>query len=122
MTSRSPRARSSNSPYSCEHVFVAGPAYAAFRSALASGDLERIRRTARSLPEVRLNDALSICVAWRGEPDLYERAAVRWLGRFCLESKGATLDDVYQVAEALERLPDSPERTATELGRLISRR
>lgn len=103
-------------------MFVFGPAYAAFRSALASGDLERIRRTARGLPEVRLADALSICVACREEPDLYERAAVRWLGRFCLESKGVTLDVVYQVAEALERLPDSPDRTAAELDRLISRR
>jgi hypothetical protein len=47
---------------------------------------------------------------------------MRWLGRFCLESRGATLEDVYQVAEALERLPDRPERTAAELGRLIARR
>lgn len=101
---------------------MSGPAYAAFRSALASGDLDRIKRTARGLPEVRLNDALSICVAYRDEPDLYERAAVRWLGRFCVESKGATLDDVYQVAEALERLPDSPQQTAAELEKLISRR
>lgn len=100
---------------------MSGPGYAAFRRALASGDLDRIRRTARGLPEVRLEDALSICVAYRDEPDLYERAAVRWLGRFCLESKGATLDDVYQVAEALKRLPDSAEQTAAELGRLIAR-
>jgi hypothetical protein len=101
---------------------VSGAAYAAFRSALASGSLDRIRRTARQLPEVRLEDALAICVAYRDEPDLYERAAMRWLGRFCLEARGATLEDVYQVAEALERLPDSPHQTAAELAKLISRR
>ena len=103
-------------------VSAPGPAYAAFRSALNSGNLDRIRRTARQLPAVRLEDALAICVAYRDEPELYERAAIRWIGRFCLEAKGVGIEDVYQVAEALDRLPDHPERTAEELGRLIGRR
>jgi len=99
-----------------------GPAYAAFRSALNSGNLDRIRRTARELPSVRLEDALRICVAYRHDPDLYERAAIRWLGRFCLEARGVGIEDIYQVAEALEQLPDHPERTAEQLDRLIRRR
>jgi hypothetical protein len=61
-------------------------------------------------------------VAYRDEPALYERAAMRWLGRFCLEARGATLEDVYQVAETLERLPDHHEQVAAELGKLIARR
>jgi hypothetical protein len=47
---------------------------------------------------------------------------MRWLGRFCLEAHAATLEGVYQVAEALERLPDHHEQVAAELGKLITRR
>jgi hypothetical protein len=72
--------------------------------------------------EVCLEDALAICVAYRDEPELYERAAMRWLGRFCLEARGATLEDVYQVAEALERLPDHHGQVAAEPAKLIARR
>ena len=36
-----------------------------------------------------LNDVLRICVLLRdAEPAVYERAVVRWLGRFCLERPG----------------------------------
>lgn len=43
---------------------------------------------ARELPRVPLED-LRICLLIRGgDPDRYERAAVRWLGRFALEARG----------------------------------
>lgn len=89
---------------------MSGPPCAAFPSALASSSLDRIRRTARQLPEVRLKDAVAICVAYHQEPDLYERAAMRWLGPFCLEAEEPRSRDVYQVAEALERLPTAQTR------------
>ena len=38
-----------------------------------------------------LDDALRICLVLRGgDPDRYERAAVRWLGRFALEAREAS--------------------------------
>jgi hypothetical protein len=102
-------------------VSAPGPAYARFRSALASGNLDHIRRAAAALPSVSLDDALRICVAYRDEWALYERAAVRWLGRFCLERKNATLEEILQAGEALERLPTSPAEATAELESLLSR-
>jgi hypothetical protein len=43
-----------------------------------------------------------------GDPDRFERAAVRWLGRFALEAKGATMDDLRAAADALDALPQQP--------------
>jgi hypothetical protein len=76
-----------------------GTAYGRFLRALDSGNEVLILSAARQLPRVALNDALRICLVLRdGDPDRYERAAVRWLGRFALEA----LPD--QPAEAMERL------------------
>jgi hypothetical protein len=49
-------------------------------------DLPLIRATPAELPAVNLTDALAILpVIAAQEPDLYERAACRWLGRLALE-------------------------------------
>jgi hypothetical protein len=46
---------------------------------------------ALELPQVALDDALRICLVFRdGDPGRYEKAAVRWLGRFALEARGVT--------------------------------
>jgi hypothetical protein len=94
-----------------EHMFVTsdGSPYARFRRALDSGNELLVIAAARELPHVRLEDALRICLLIRGgDPVRYERAAVRWLGRFALEARGATIDDLRAAADALDALPDRP--------------
>jgi hypothetical protein len=44
-----------------------------------------------------------------GDPERYERAAVRWLGRFALEAPGATIDAIRAAADALDARPDQPD-------------
>jgi hypothetical protein len=53
---------------------------------------------------------------------VYEKAAIRWLGRFALEHPGATLAMLHQAVAAFERLPDDPEAARAELVALIRRK
>ena len=41
-----------------------------------------------------------------GDPEQYERAAVRWMGRFALEARGVTIDALRLAADALDALPE----------------
>jgi len=88
-----------------------GNPYARFRRALTTGNEAIVLAAARELPQIALDDALRICLVLRGgDPDRYERAAVRWLGRFALEARGATIEDLRLAADALDALPDrAPE-------------
>ena len=49
-------------------------------------------------------------------------AAVRWLGRFCLERHRVGLEEIHQAAEALERLPTSTDEAKAELEYLLTPR
>jgi hypothetical protein len=83
-----------------------GSAYSRFRRALDTGNELLVIATARELPQVSLADALRVVLLFRdGEADRYERACVRWLGRFALEARGVTIDAVRAAAEALDVLP-----------------
>ncbi len=100
-------------------VSIKGGAYGRFRRALDSGSLTLIRSAAAELPQISLEDALEICLAVRrSEPETYERAAVRWLGRFCLERRDVTLAAVRVALDALERLPRAPDESVATLRRL----
>src|SRR5213080_1377448 len=93
-----------------------GSAYSRFRRALETGNELLVLTAARELPQVALDDALRICLLLRdGDPDRYERAAVRWLGRFALEARDVTIEDLRLAAEALDALTD---RTAEAMERL----
>ena len=82
-----------------------GSPYTRFRRALATGNLNLIRAAAAELPSVSLGDALAVCVLLRDrEPHRFEQAAVRWLGRLCLERPDLTLADVRAASFALQRL------------------
>src|SRR5437899_6589920 len=86
-----------------------GNAYARFRRALATGSEALVTAAALELPRIALDDALRICLVLRGgDPDRYERAAVRWLGRFALEGLGVTIEDLRTAANALDALPERP--------------
>lgn len=96
------------------------PPYVIFRQALDAGDLARIRALATAMPRINLHDALRICLLMR-EQDGYERAAVRWLGRFALEARSATVEDVQAAAAALEALPDRPDTAMERLALVCTR-
>ncbi|QEC48911.1 hypothetical protein FSW04_15895 [Baekduia soli] len=88
----------------------AGSAYSRFQRALTTGNLTLIRAAAAELPAVRLGDALQVCVLLRDrEPERYERAAVRWIGRFCVE-RAVTLEDVDHARVAFQIMRRDPER------------
>ena len=100
-----------------------GNPYARFRRALATGNEAVVVAAALELPRIALDDALQICLVLRGgDPDRYERAAVRWLGRFALEARRATIDDLRSAADALDALPDRPADAMERLQRLCTAR
>ncbi len=78
----------------CVRMTAKGSSYAWFRRCLARGDLAGVRAAAVELPVVDLTDALRICVLMAQQGDRrFERAAVRWLARLCVERR-PTLDDL----------------------------
>jgi hypothetical protein len=93
-----------------------GSPYQRFRRALATGNPALVTAAALELPRIGLDDALRICLVLRGgDAARYERAAVRWLGRFALEAPQATIGDLREAADALDALPD---RAAEAMERL----
>ena len=95
-----------------------GNPYARFRRALRTGNEALVTAAARELPRIALDDALRICLVLRGgDPERYERAAVRWLGRFALEGRRVSIDDLRLAADALDALPGH----ATEAMELLQR-
>jgi hypothetical protein len=98
-------------------MFVTGSntiPYVIFRQALDSGDLARVRSLAADMPRINLQDALRICLLMR-DHDGYERAAVRWLGRFALEARAVAIEDVQAAAAALDALPERPDSAMERL-------
>jgi hypothetical protein len=96
-----------------------GNPYTRFRRALKTGNETLVTAAARELPRIALDDALRICLVLRGgDPERYERAAVRWLGRFALEARDVTIDDLRLAANALDALPDRAAEAMERLQRL----
>src|SRR5436305_15076445 len=96
-----------------------GSAYVRFKRALEIGNELLMFAATRELPRVALDDALRICLLLRdGDPDRYERAAVRWLGRFALEARGVTIAALRTAAEALDELPETTSEAMERLQRL----
>ena len=96
-----------------------GNPYARFKRALQTGNAALVTAAALELPRIALDDALRICLVLRGgDQARYERAAVRWLGRFALEARNATIDDLRSAADALDALPSHPAEAMERLQRL----
>jgi hypothetical protein len=96
-----------------------GSAYGRFRRALQQGNLQLVRAAAGELPTIRLDDALRVCLLIRDrDPQRYERAALRWIARFAVEARAATLGDVQAAARALAQLPSEPDEAMGQLQRL----
>lgn len=54
------------------------------------------------------------------EPERGERAAVRWLGRYCLERRGVTLAQVREVLDAFAVLVEDRDGAEANLRRLTA--
>jgi hypothetical protein len=100
-----------------------GSPYQRFRRALETGNEGLVTAAALELPRIALDDALRICLVLRGgDPARYDRAAVRWLGRFALEARAVTIDDLRGAAEALDALPQDAVEAMERLQALCLRR
>ena len=100
-------------------VTADGSAYSRFRRALQTGNANLVIAAALELPQIALDDALRICLVFRdGDPERYERAAVRWLGRFALEARGVTIEAIQAAAAALDSLPERTTEAMEQLQRI----
>jgi hypothetical protein len=103
-----------------------GGSYAIFRRALERGSLVGVRSAVANLPgPPPLEDALVICrLLLDQEPDRYERAALRWLGRLLHEQRGMSLRHAELAAACLAAWADPARQEAAtealgELGRAV---
>ena len=79
-----------------------GSAYVRFKRALKIGNELLVLTATQELPRIALDDALRICLVLRhGDPDRYQRAAVRGLGRFALDAHDVPIKDLRLAVEAL---------------------
>ena len=98
---------------------IKGSDYRWLHEALDRGDLPLVKATAAQLPAVDLPTALEIALlVIEHEPHNAERAALRWLGRWALESHGATLAGLLEATVAMTALAQEPERSEAVIRRL----
>lgn len=97
-----------------------GSPYSRFERALATGNVMLISAAAAELPRITLADALRICRAVsERDPATFERAAVRWIGRFCHERRAAGLCEVATATEAFQAMRAYPEEATARLAALL---
>ena len=86
-----------------------GSPYARFRRALETRNLNTIRAAGAELPRVGLDDALEVCLVVRErQPEGFEAAAVRWIGRYCTERPDLSLEIVDPAVAAFRDLQRNP--------------
>jgi hypothetical protein len=105
-------------------VFVStkGHTYARFRRALALRDLDLIRHAAAELPRVPLADAAAVCALLAdAEPGRYDRAACRWLARYCVETPDVTLEAIDEALGALQTMRERPADSLVTLRDFVAR-
>ena len=106
----------------CVPITSDGSPYARFRRALKTRNLNLIRAAAAEQPQVRLEDALEVCLVVRErQPDRFEAAAVRWIGRYCSERRELSLELVDAAVAAFRELQRDPEAGLERLQVLAAR-
>ena len=99
-----------------------GTAYGRFRRALRMGNLAQVRAAAAELPQIGLDDALTVVLLMdEHDDDRYERAAVRWLARLVCERQTVGLADLSLGLTALEALPLNREAAVSVLADICAR-
>ena len=101
-----------------------GSPYGRFRRALDKRNPLGALSAAAELRSVSLTDALELCLLLcEREPARYERAALRWHGRYCREVQGVSLDEAQAVLALLAALRGSRRpAVAVSLAELFDRR
>ncbi len=100
-----------------------GTPYARFQRALATGNLNLVRTAAAELPRIGVAEAAAmLLVILRAEPEQYERAAVRWLGRLCLERTRVDLDGPQPRGRRARRAARAARCGAAAAGRGVQAR
>jgi hypothetical protein len=121
-----PRGAAAKSPVVWEHLFVTsqGSAYGRFRRALDTGNANLALAAAADLEHVELADAFELLLLMlESEPSRFERAALRWHGRYCREVSDVDLAEAQAVLACLAGLRGSrPEPAAHALADLVHRR
>jgi hypothetical protein len=107
-----------------ERMFVTaqGSPLTSLRRALAGGNLLAARTAASELPHVGLDEAAALLVLIaRDDPGKLDSAAVRFLGRACLERSFITLSDVQLLAACLAQLERADDESRTSFAGALRR-
>ena len=99
----------------CEHAFVTsqGTTKGRFQRAIANGNLWAAETAARELGRLPLGSALALtALIAEVAPQRFERAAVRWHGRFVLEVPGLSLAESQLALGAVASLLGGDRSTA----------
>jgi len=92
-----------------------GTAHGRFTRAIANGNLRSAEMAARELGRLALADALALTALLAlQESDRFDRAAVRWHGRFALETRGLSLDESQLALAAVAALHGPAAASAAE--------
>jgi hypothetical protein len=105
-------------------VFVTaqGSPLTRLRRALAGGDLLAARVAAGDLPHVGLDEAAALLVLIaEKDPEKLDAAAVRFLGRACLERSFITLDDAQLLVACLAQLGRADEESRASFAAALLR-
>ena len=82
----------------------AGP-HAQFQRGIRTGSVFLAESAARELGRpLTLSEALRLLLLYRDDPERYDRAAARWIGRYIGNGEGVTLGDVLVASAALAAL------------------
>jgi hypothetical protein len=90
-----------------------GHPYARFRHPLATGNARVADAAARDLHTISLGDALTLTFLYRDDPERYERAAARWIGRLVAERPRLRLSEVELAAAAFREAQHSDRGVST---------
>jgi hypothetical protein len=105
-------------------VFVTaqGSPLTRLRRAIAGGNLLAARGAALELPHVGLDEAAGLLVLIaRQDPERLQAAAVRFLGRACLERSFITLDDAQLLVACLAQLERADDESRATFASALRR-
>ncbi len=108
----------------CVRITSQGSSYGRFRRALDRRHATAALSAAAELPQVSLTDALELLLLLRdSDRPRFERAALRWHGRYCRELPDVGFAEATVVLALLAQLGGrTPERAARALAEVLSGR
>ena len=108
----------------CEHAFLTaqGSPLTRLGRAIAGDNLLAARSAALELPHVGLDEAAALLVLIaRQDPERLQAAAVRFLGRACLERSFITLDDAQLLVACLAQLERADDESRASFASALRR-